>query len=697
MGEIRNQTGLVTDAAGVHARKSLLLKGGLLGYAVVVLALGWGFAIRQIRTDRELTLEASNNQLTMTATTLAKQVEAMIFDGVGAAVAGANEVEARDHQRQLTPSEISAVLMRMLTGGDYVDTLFIVTPSMFATVQRDSSTIAIRPAWINDLLATNGDAWVGKPLNTERGDKFVLIPIARRVSNLRGETTWAGALFSVSSLDATYHSLPIEHSGVSLVAETKDSTMLVRLPIDAAHNFAGTDLRNVEAHKRYIALPQHVLTTLEAPDVLTGKLRQFAARRIESYPMVAVASRNIEDSLIDWRERTSASLWMFAIASVVLMVLTIALYILLQRRFQAIARSEQRFQLAVQGTNDGIWEWEIPSDHVYYSTRFKQLLGYAEADDFPSVTATFWQHIHPDDHRGTELALQRHLLHRDPYDVEFRLRFRSGEYKWFRARAQALWDEHGNAFRMAGSISDINDRKLAEHELERIRQAELHAEQEFAQQLLLAQEQERQRLANELHDSVGQNLSLIKNHALLILHQANVPAAIAQHAASLEQLAAEVISEVRTVAQNLRPLHIDELGLTNALDSLLNKVSESGAVRIWKRLENVDDAVKGDAATHVFRIVQEAVNNIIKHAQAQSCRVDLERDIHCVRLTIVDDGIGFDVEARSHGLGLASLGERCRMLSATLKLSSVSGGGTTIRIEYPLPENAALVAETITA
>jgi len=667
-------------------RKSLLLKAGLLGYAALVLLFGWSYGVSKIRTDRALTLEASNHQLEMTATTLAKHIEAMIFDGVGAASAGANEVEALDRQHRLTPSEMSAVLSRMLTGGEYVNSLFIVTPSLFVAAQRNRPSQAqTRPAWAESLLDTAENTWVGKPLNIELGDKNVLIPIARRVVSIRGEASWAGALFSVSSLDEVYRALPVEHSGVSITSD--DALMLIRIPIDPTRNFAGMDISSLEAHKRYKALPRQLLTTLQAPDPVTGKLRQYAARRIEGYPAIAVAGRNIEDSLVAWNERTHDSIVMMSIASIALTVLTLSLYILLQRRFQAIVRSEQRFQLAVQGTNDGIWEWEIAADSVYYSSRFMQLLGFSDADDFPAVTHSFWERIHPEDKRPTELSLQRHLLHRDLYDVEFRLRHRNDEYRWFRARGQALWDEHGNAFRMAGSISDINDHKRAENELENIRIAELHAKEEFAQHLLTAQEQERQRLANELHDSVGQNLSLIKNHALMLQQQDNLPSAAVRHIASLERLTAEVIAEVRTVAQNLRPLHIDELGLTNALDSLLNKVGESGALTIEKRLENVDDAVNGEAATHLFRIVQEAVNNIIKHARAKTCRINLERDIHCVRLTIDDDGVGFNVNAnRSQGLGLASLDERCRMLSATLKLDSIIGKGTSIRIEYPVVE-----------
>ena len=687
----------VVETTSANARKSRLLTVSLFGYVVLVLVLGWSFAVRQIRNDRELTLESSSDQLTMTATALAKHVEAMINDGVGAAVAGANEMSSLDRKGELTSSGMPTVLARMLTGGDYVNTLFILTPSTFVSAQRNaSSTTTAPPVWARELLASTQSAWVGKPVNVGHGDDQVLIPIAKRVASIHGEITWAGALFSVVSLDAMYRSLPAERSSVSLISE--DAIMLIRIPINPARNFAGIDITHMEAHQRYIAMPKQALSTLQAPDPFTGKPRQYVARRVQDFPIVAVAGRNVEDSLIAWRARTRASVWMFSIASLVMIALTIVLYVVLQRRFVAITRSEQRFQLAVKGTNDGIWEWEMTTDHVYHSPRFKELLGYADTDEFAPSTRSFWERIHPDDARPTELALQRHLLHRDPYDVQFRLRTRSGEYRWFCARAQALWDEQGNAFRMAGSISDIDDRKTAERELEKIRNEELHAEQEFAQRLLLAQEQERQRLANELHDSVGQNLSLIKNRALLMMQQAELSPAITRHAASLEQLATEVISEVRAVAQNLRPLHIDELGLTSVVDSLLEKVNESGALQIEKRLENVDDALTGEAATHVFRIIQEAINNVIKHARASLCRVTLERDIHCIRLSIADNGGGFDVAAsHGRGLGLASLQERCRMLSATLKLNSIIGSGTTIHVEYPVPEHVAAIETMVSA
>jgi two-component system, NarL family, sensor histidine kinase UhpB len=682
------------DSSANEIKKPGLLKRGLLLYAAAILAASWSYGLWQIRVDRQLTLAASTNQLTMTASALASHVIAMLNDGVGAAVAGSNETNETDRAPQLPNDQVSAVLSRMLTGGDYVRALFIATPTRYVTAYRDNrETDVQRPAWLTELFKATGPTWIGHPLRTEQGDARVLIPVAKRIADRHGEVAWAGTLLSVDSLDAMYRHLPTEYSTVSLI--TFGGVLLIRIPVVAGTNRAGMSVEQYEAFRLYMKGPlQHA--TLDGPDPLSGKQRQFAAGQIEGYPFFAVASRNVEDSLIAWRARTRNSLIMLMVASATLIGLTTVLHTVLQRRFEALRRSEERFQLAVNGTNDGIWDWAIQSNRIYYSPRYKQLLGNTTDDDFPPLTEMFWQQIHPDDLRHVQLAVDRHLLHRDPYDVEYRLQVHDSGYRWFRARAQAIWDQRGEAIRMAGSISDIHDQKLAEQSLAQARAAELQAREEFAQQLLLAQEQERQRLANELHDSVGQSLSLIKNRVLLVLQQPNLPTAAAYHANALSELATEVIADVRTVAQNLRPLHIEELGITDALHTLLKKISESSGLLIDSRLENVDDVILDDDATHVYRIVQEAFNNILKHAYATQCRVTLERDVHCVRLYIHDNGIGFDSSAgRTAGLGLASMLERVRMLSAVWKIASTSGNGTSIHIEIPTSEVAGAHQSTI--
>ena len=134
---------------------------------------------------------------------------------------------------------------------------------------------------------------------------------------------------------------------------------------------------------------------------------------------------------------------------------------------RALRDSEERFELAVRGSSDGLWDWDLKTDSVYYSDRFKELLGYA-GNEFPNVIDSLRDHVHPEDRAATFAAIDQHLKDRHPYDVECRLRTRSGEYLWFRARAQAVWDETGQPTRMAGSITDITEikrtQRLLEHE-----------------------------------------------------------------------------------------------------------------------------------------------------------------------------------------------------------------------------------------
>jgi PAS domain S-box-containing protein len=128
---------------------------------------------------------------------------------------------------------------------------------------------------------------------------------------------------------------------------------------------------------------------------------------------------------------------------------------------EALRASEERFVLAMQATNDGIYDHDIVHDTIYWSPRLKELLGYAD-DELDIDLDTFGTFLHPDDREHVEAALEAHLKDRRPFDVEERLRTKSGEYRWFHARGQAVWDEDGQPIRIVGSSTDITERKQAE-------------------------------------------------------------------------------------------------------------------------------------------------------------------------------------------------------------------------------------------
>lgn len=235
-------------------------------------------------------------------------------------------------------------------------------------------------------------------------------------------------------------------------------------------------------------------------------------------------------------------------------------------------------------------------------------------------------------------------------------------------------------------IRDITERKRVEVERAEAGKREHKAREEFTHLLITSQESERRRIAAELHDSLGQNLSIIKSRAHLAAQQLPQPGAAAGHIEAIERIASEAIDETRNLAHNLRPTHIEHAGLTASLQELISEVSQSSQVRFECRVENVDEVFKGEAATNVYRIVQEALNNLIKHSHAKTAVVAVERDIRSVRLRIADDGVGFDTgqEAKRQGLGLTSISERVRMLGGTLCIQSTPGHGTQLSIELPI-------------
>ena len=127
----------------------------------------------------------------------------------------------------------------------------------------------------------------------------------------------------------------------------------------------------------------------------------------------------------------------------------------------ALLVSEERYLLALSGSTDGLWDWDLLSDTVFYSDRFREILGYS-SEEFPGTIDSFRSRLHPEDADAIWAAMERHLQARVAYKVEYRLRTKSGEYLWFLARGQAIWNTEGKAIRMSGSIQDITERKQAE-------------------------------------------------------------------------------------------------------------------------------------------------------------------------------------------------------------------------------------------
>lgn len=209
------------------------------------------------------------------------------------------------------------------------------------------------------------------------------------------------------------------------------------------------------------------------------------------------------------------------------------------------------------------------------------------------------------------------------------------------------------------------------------------AQQEMSRRILESQEDERKRIGAGLHDSLGQNLLLIKNLTEMAGQTIQSGAGISPQLQDIAALAAQSLAEVREVCYDLRPYQLDRLGLTGALRSILSRAGVSSSIDITSTIDNLDGLFAKPMEIHFFRIVQEAVNNILKHSKATSVAVGIHRSGDEVVVEISDNGIGY--AAQQGGFGVSGMMERARILGGRLSIASEPGKGTIVSAIFQLP------------
>jgi two-component system sensor histidine kinase UhpB len=196
-----------------------------------------------------------------------------------------------------------------------------------------------------------------------------------------------------------------------------------------------------------------------------------------------------------------------------------------------------------------------------------------------------------------------------------------------------------------------------------------------------AQEHERRRIARELHDETGQALtSVLLGLRLIEQLSPEVAAAVSD----LRETITSAIQELRALAVELRPKALDDFGLGAAIERLADTYSRRTGIAIDVHVTGVTERLPEDVETALYRIVQESLTNVAKHAGAASASVTVHRGPHSVAAVVEDDGTGFDPATITPGLGLASMLERAELVSGTVRVESRPDGGTTIAAEVPL-------------
>ncbi|UVE65471.1 PAS domain-containing protein [Burkholderia pyrrocinia] len=349
----------------------------------------------------------------------------------------------------------------------------------------------------------------------------------------------------------------------------------------------------------------------------------------------------------------------------------------------ALAASEERFQLAVSGAAAGLWDWNLLTGAMYLSAHFHEIMGYDDRE-LPNDARAHLDAIHPDDIDRVMSILDRHLLHECTYDVEYRVRTKSGEFRWIQSRGQALWNNADEPYRMVGWIMDISDRRHADEQLRESRE-EL---KRLSASILLAREEEKARIARELHDDLGQQLTALKMATAVLENklkgaEAGSPEAMVRN---LYSMIDQIVVSVRRIAADLRPRMLDDLGLVPAVDWLIEDFSSRYGVRVIRRIDANRISFNRESATAVFRMVQEALTNSARHSGATEVTIGISREEPYCFVTIADNGRGAasDVRPGLKSYGLLGMRERAERLGGEVHIETAPGQGFAVRIRMPL-------------
>lgn len=353
-----------------------------------------------------------------------------------------------------------------------------------------------------------------------------------------------------------------------------------------------------------------------------------------------------------------------------------------KRAEEAIRESEEKYSTVVESSPTGILIYQ-DRKIVFANPRFYQMVG-RSGDGLANLTVEGI--VHPEDWPQVSDLWRRRLSgYTATQNSDCRIISGSGEIRWVSGRSTVIRYQGSKALLI--NIQDITERKLAEQALQES-QAALH---HLSARLITAQESERQRVAHELHDSIGQSLTAIKFMVERAIDLNSSPGRrkMDQALQAVVPVIQSSVEEVRRISMALRPSTLDDLGLLATLAWFTREFQATYPhIEIEKLIEIEEFEISSALKTSIFRILQEAMNNAAKHSQATQITISLRQVLGDLQLMIADNGVGFDLTApRSMdfkgGFGLASMRERAELFAGSFIITSEMGAGTMILARWP--------------
>jgi len=332
--------------------------------------------------------------------------------------------------------------------------------------------------------------------------------------------------------------------------------------------------------------------------------------------------------------------------------------------------AEARLSQLLETTKVMAWEGEIqPHRFTYVSEQAVKMLGYPTSMWYePNFLAA---HVHPDDRQRVLNTYEKQTTAAEHFDLTFRMVGSHGQVVWVQNLVSVTPENriHG---KMHGFMIDISERKRAEEALKYL-----------GSRLIAAQEEERKRVARELHDDLSQRMAVLSIELEQLVQRIEKPFTLRKHFRRLQLRAEEIASDIHRLSYKLHPSKLDHLGLAAAVKSLCDE--QQGKARIHFHQSGFPADLPKDATLCIFRIAQEILRNAAKHSGADFVQVLLTKTDQAIRLSITDNGCGFDAKSdvMEKGLGFVSMKERLRLVSGEISIYSHPRRGTRIDVSVP--------------
>ena len=353
------------------------------------------------------------------------------------------------------------------------------------------------------------------------------------------------------------------------------------------------------------------------------------------------------------------------------------------KRQETILRdSEERFRMAAHAGKMFAYEWNAATDEIVRSEESTKVLGINASVHITGEQAL--GKVHPDDREKLLAAIAALTPEKPNLQLSYRITRPDDTEIWVERNSLAHFDGQGRILRIVGMVADITERKRAEVALSNARL-----------KLIEAQEQERARIARELHDDIGQRLALLTVELDQLRQNApNLAGEVRGHLDELREQTAEIAKDIQSLSHELHSARLEYLGIAPAMQGFCRGFGEKQGVEVNFNAHDLPGSLSPEISLCLFRVLQEALHNSAKHSGTGNFEVRLWGTPDDIYLTVSDSGAGFDSEAvkESRGIGLISMEERLKLVNGTFSIDSRPNHGTTIHARVPLSSHDSMRA-----